>query len=843
MTDPEISTADARRLLSVPSDDTRHDTPNDRSRSGGPNGWSRRRFLQAVGLGVGAGVSIDSLGSLLFGASVPDAWAGPPIGANDGILVNVMFFGGNDGINTVVPFTDPNYAKWRNAGNVRLDPAAVLPINGNLALHPSLTYLKSLYDAGQVAVLQGVGYPNPNLSHFTSMGIWMHGRFDSGPPSNGWLGRWLDGQPAATATFAAATVGPSVPLHLIGDTRRALGVPDDGEMFGAETDPAWLRAYTALSGMAAAPAGRGPWHDAYAATMRTTLTVAGEIGPALTPQINGSEFVRKLTMAARLINANLGLRVVDVGVGGFDNHDGEPNKHKQLMTDLNAGLGAFFATLSPAYRNRVMLMTSSEFGRTPGSNASAGTDHGTLSTHFMIGANVRGGIYGSPPDLGAITSQWDRLVFGSGSIDFRAMYGTVLDGWLGGGGSTILGGTFDHLDVFRAGPGVPVTPAPGPGPVLPPAPPGPASQLMTLSPQRLIDTRSGIGGRSTALGPGETWKVPIAGRAGVPADAVAVALNVTSDQATSPTFLTVWASGTGRPVTSNLNPTPARAVPNMVVAQLQGGAVDVYNLKGSVHVIIDVVGYFKAGTSVGMVPVQPTRMLDTRDGTGGFHGKAGQGTVIDLQLAGVGGIPPGAIAVALNVTATQPDQPSFLSVYPSGEPLPATSSVNMVAGQTVPNMVISRLGANGKVGIFNLKGNTHVVVDVLGYFRPGAGGAFVSLAPVRLLDTRDGTGVPGTARVGQTPLRVAVVGQKGVPAKAVGAVLLNVTAVEPTRDTFVTVYPGGTTLPNASNVNVLAGQIAPNMVLARLGAGGDINLANYAGDVDLVADLVGYFTG
>ena len=837
MTDPEISTADALRLLSAPPELGARDVTVD-----GPRGWSRRRFLQAVGLGIGAGLSLDSLGSLLFDGAVPDAWAGAPIGANDGILVNLMFFGGNDGINTVVPFTDPKYATLRQPGGVRLDPSTLLPISGNLALHPSLAFMKALFDAGQVAVLQGVGYPNPDLSHFSSMAIWMNGRFGGGPRSSGWLGRWLDEQPAATALFAAATVGSSVPLHLIGESRRALGVPENGGMFGSDTDPAFVRSYAGLSAMGAAPAGRGQWHDAYASTMRTALDVAGELAPAFTPEIGGGEFVRKLTMAARLINRNVGLRVVDVGVGGFDHHDGEPYRHMQLMADLDAGLSAFYATLDPAFRGRVAMLTSSEFGRTPGSNSSGGTDHGTLNTHFLIGANVRGGIYGSPPALGSIASQWQRLDFTAASIDFRSMYATVLDGWLGGGGSTIVNGAFDRLDLFRAGPGTAVAPRPGIPPVLPPAPPGAPSQLFTLSPQRLIDTRFGIGGRSTPLGPGETWTVPIAGKAGVPGDAVAVALNVTSDQATSPTFLTVWAAGTGRPSTSNLNPTPERAVPNMVIAQLGNGAINVYNLKGAVAVIIDVVGYFKPGSAVGLVPMQPVRLLDTREGLGvAARGKAGPGAVLDLQITGVAGVQPGATAVALNVTATQPDQPSFLSVYPSGEALPQTSSVNMVAGQTVPNMVMAKLGANGRVSIYNLKGNTHVVVDLLGCFQTGASGKFVSLAPVRLLDTRDGTGAP-KARIGRTPLRLPVLGQRGVPAKSVGAVLLNVTAVEPTRDTFVTVFPGDATLPNASNVNVLAGEIAPNMVLARLGAGGDINFANYDGDVDLVADLVGYFT-
>ena len=834
----DMSPEEALRRLSRPTGDERSPGPPG-STTDGPRGWTRRRFLQAVGLGVGAGLSLDSLGGLLFGAGIPSSWAGSPVAPNAGILVNIMLFGGNDGMNTVIPFGDPGYAALRSGGGVRLDASTVLPIGDGIGLHPKLTAVKQMYDAGQVAVLQGVGYPNPDLSHFSSMATWMSGQFGGGPPTTGWLGRWLDGQPGGGALVAAATVGSSVPLHLVGARARALGVPEGGGMFGSSTDPHERSAVAAVAAMSA-PAGRGLWHDSFSATMRGTIEVAGVLAPVFTPDVAGGPFVRKLTMAARLINRDVGLRVVDVGVGGFDTHDGEPYRHAQLLGDLDAGIRAFYATLDPAWHGRVALLTASEFGRTPTSNSSGGTDHGTLSTHFLIGANVRGGLYGQPPALSGTIKQWDRLEFGSGAIDFRSVYGTVLDSWLGGGGSTIVNGAVDRLDVFRAPPGAAGAAVPLPGPAAQPSA-GPPSELVTVSPQRVADTRDGTGGRRGPLGAGETWTVPIAGRGDVPADAVAVAVNVTSDQATAPTFLTVWAAGAGRPSTSNLNPTPERAVPNMVVAQLGSGAINVYNLKGSVHVIVDVVGYFTPGSSVGLVSLQPVRVLDTRNGIGGVSGKAGPGTVIDVQITGVGGVAAGATAVALNVTATEPDRPSFLSVYPSGEPLPRTSSVNMVAGQTVPNMVISKLGVGGKVSIYNLEGNTHVVVDMLGSFQRGATGKYVSLAPVRLLDTRDGTGAP-KARIGQTPLRLPVVGRHGVPIGSVGAVLLNVTAVEPTKDTFITVYPGGTDLPNASNLNVLAGEIAPNMVLARLGVGGDIALANYSGDVDLVCDLVGYFT-
>jgi hypothetical protein len=173
--------------------------------------------------------------------------------------------------------------------------------------------------------------------------------------------------------------------------------------------------------------------------------------------------------------------------------------------------------------------------------------------------------------------------------------------------------------------------------------------------------------------------------------------------------------------------------------------------------------------------------------------------------------------------------------------MPYASSVNMAPGQTVPNMVLARVGANGNVSIFNNAGSTDIIVDVLGCFDGDASGRYVALTPRRVLDTRDGTGAP-LAKVGQTALEVTLRGKGGVPSSGVSGVMLNVTAVAPTGNTFVTVYPGGSECPTASNLNVSAGQVIPNMVLARLGRDGTVMIYNNGGLIDIVADIVGYFT-
>jgi uncharacterized protein (DUF1501 family) len=826
MIDQDISSTEARRLLSTRFPDD--DRP-------GPRGWTRRTFLGAVGAGVFGGAALGTIGADVFGGDLPEAWAGSPIGPTDGILVLITMYGGNDGLNTVIPWSDPNYAAKR--ANIAVPVDQVLKLDGSVGLHPELSYLKQLYDAGKVAVVQGVGYPNPDLSHFTSMAIWMNGMFGNGPILNGWLGRWLDGQPAGTAPFAAASLASSVPLHMQGSDRRAMGINPFGGMFGTSTATDQKRLYTMLHGFSAASGGRGPWHDAFSSTLTRQLDLANDVSPVFTAKFPGGDLARKLTVAARLINVNVGLRVIDVPFGGFDNHESEPSHHPALLRDLNAGLQSFFATLAPEYLSRVIVATVSEFGRTSGSNSSAGTDHGTANVHFVIGEGVKGGLIGSSPSF----TDLDRNHRLKSAIDFRSIYGSILDRWLGGGGSTILGGSYTPLDLFAAAPGDP--PVGQPVPIVIVSTPSDKAGYVPITPLRVFDTRDGTGGRTGGLNGAESWTFTFKDRFGIPGDAVAVAINLTSVDATSPSFVTVWPTGDTRPFTANLNPVPGLPVPNLVVARLgAGGAVSLFNNNGNVHLVGDLVGYFKTSSTAKLSSLTPARLLDTRDGTG-TSGPAplGPGASLDLVVAGRGGVPSDATAVALNVTVTQPSAASFLTVWPTGQPRPLAASLNMVPGQTVPNLVLAQVGAGGKVSIFNQQGATHVVADVLGAFGPSGTTRYVAIAPTRVLDTRDGTGSPKQP-LGQTPLALALAGQKGIPSSGVAAVLLNVTIVRPSAATYVTVYPSGGDVPLAANLNAVAGQVVPNMVLGRLGPDGSVSLFNFAGTTDLVADVMGYFT-
>jgi hypothetical protein len=249
--------------------------------------------------------------------------------------------------------------------------------------------------------------------------------------------------------------------------------------------------------------------------------------------------------------------------------------------------------------------------------------------------------------------------------------------------------------------------------------------------------------------------------------------------------------------------------------------------------------------------LSPARILDTRTGSGAPKARLGAGGVIDVQVAGQGGAPSSGISAAvLNVTVTNTTAPSFLTVYPAGTPIPVTSNLNWLAGQTVPNLVTVGLGTgsyDGKVAVRNSAGATDVIFDVAGYYTtpdqsPGPDGLFNPLVPSRLLDTRNGTGAPLAKLGGATTLNLQVTGRGGVPSAGVSAVVLNVTATNPSAASFLTVFSTGVPRPNASNVNFVAGQTVPNRAIVRLGGGGQVSFYNASGTTDVVADVNGWFT-
>ena len=353
-----------------------------------------------------------------------------------------------------------------------------------------------------------------------------------------------------------------------------------------------------------------------------------------------------------------------------------------------------------------------------------------------------------------------------------------------------------------------------------------------LAPARLMDTRIALGG--TAFGSGESRSLKVAGVGGVPVGAVGVVLNVTVTSPTSPGYLTVWPAPLAQPATSNVNFAAGQTVANMVTVGLgASGSVTIANSVGSSQVLVDVMGYFVGGFT-GLVPA---RLMDTRVGLGGATFAAKESRA--LSVGGVAGIPANSVAVALNVTATNPTAAGFVTVWPAGTAMPTSSNLNVSAGSTVSNMVLVGLSVDGQIDLYNDNGTADLLVDVMGWFT--VGGGFTGVVPVRTLDTRVAT---CGLTLGQGETRtLAVTGAGGVPAEAVGAAALNVTATNPTQSSFLTVWPAGQVRPATSNLNTTAGMSVANMVAVGVGSGGQVNIYNAAGTVDVLVDVMGYFDG
>ena len=363
-----------------------------------------------------------------------------------------------------------------------------------------------------------------------------------------------------------------------------------------------------------------------------------------------------------------------------------------------------------------------------------------------------------------------------------------------------------------------------------------------LSPSRILDTRSGIGAPATTVGPDSSIDLHVLGRAGIPDTGVsAVAINVTAVDPTSPSYITVWPTGHPRPDASNLNVQAGTTIPNFVIAPIgNDGNISLYNERGNVHLLADIVGYFTAGN--GITALTPTRILDTRSGIGAPATTVGPDSSIDLHVLGRAGIPDtGVSAVAINVTAVDPTSPSYITVWPTGHPRPDASNLNVQAGTTIPNFVIAPIGNDGNISLYNERGNVHLLADIVGYFTAGNG--ITALTPTRILDTRSGIGAPATTVGPDSSIDLHVLGRAGIPDTGVSAVAINVTAVDPTSPSYITVWPTGHPRPDASNLNVQAGTTIPNFVIAPIGNDGNISLYNERGNVHLLADIVGYFTG
>lgn len=414
--------------------------------------FSRRDLLKQGLLPVFAGSAVPGVFANGIAAAAADS---PTAAPSDRILVLVQLAGGNDGLNTVVPFGDGAYHDARPT--LRQDQG-VLPLNSQLGLHPNLKNLKGLWDQGQLAIVQGVGYPNPNLSHFASMAIWESANV-SGGIGDGWLGRYLNyldqvGESpnhALEGVSAGALVPPEMrsktPVTALTSLKAFRLQPIGEHGTPVDTENPLMKFYGAIKGSAPAP---------YGALLDTTLQEALSASHAL--QATDASYQAKATypaqspiaaslkLVAETIVSGQGVRIAHVTLGGFDNHAREKPVHDKLMQDLDQGLGAFLQDLQGhSLADRVLIMTWSEFGRRVKENGSAGTDHGTAAPMFLLGSPVKGGLYGSEPSLKDLDN--GNLKF---TTDFRSVYATVLEQYLNAPASDLLGGNFETLPLLKA---------------------------------------------------------------------------------------------------------------------------------------------------------------------------------------------------------------------------------------------------------------------------------------------------------------------------------------------------------------------------------------------------------
>ncbi|GAC1660177.1 MAG: DUF1501 domain-containing protein [Candidatus Elarobacter sp.] len=395
-------------------------------------------------LGALSGLAVVANENTIFSpALAQSALPGLP-GAGDRVLVVINLQGGNDGLNTVVPFGNPDYYRYRPS--IGIPPSEVLRLDDTVGFNPALAPFKKLYDGGSVAIVQGVGYPDPDHSHFRSTEIWQTAQ-PNGYESTGWLGRYLDTASLPKSNlFNAVAISNVLPEALIShttdvpavDALRGYGLRSDKTSGNREAFHEFVRDTTVPF--------RSPFlaevaeieDHAQRGAEELPKLVAGYQPQATYP---ATPLGRSLALAAQIVGSKLGTRVLYVNHGSFDTHVTQKQTQDRLLADFANAIAAFYQDLA-AHGNdkRVLTMTFSEFGRRVAENASRGTDHGEAAPAFLIGGGVKGGLYGQHPDLGRLNA--GNLPF---TTDFRQIYATVLERWLGRPSVPIVGGAFAPL--------------------------------------------------------------------------------------------------------------------------------------------------------------------------------------------------------------------------------------------------------------------------------------------------------------------------------------------------------------------------------------------------------------
>ena len=366
---------------------------------------------------------------------------------DENILVVVQMGGGNDGLNTLVPFTEDAY--YRARPTLAVPQKDVLRVTDTLGLHPNLGKVKGLYDKGAMAVIQGVGYPNPSRSHFKSMEIWHTADPEGRVVRYGWIGRYFDSKcPVCEQPTVGVNVGPAMPLAMRAESGNGvtLETPETFQWMPSMNgigEKEEMELFRLLN----APATNEPGTiDFLRHTAMNAVISSERVREAVGKYKGGIEYPNNrlgygLKLIAQMIAGNLSTKVYYANMTGFDTHAAQRGVHEALLRELAEGVEAFYRDLeAQGNADRVLVLAFSEFGRRVAENGSAGTDHGMAAPMFVFGKRIKGGLYGQHPSL-------TDLVEGDlkHAIDFRSVYATVLDKWLGADPAKILGAPFERV--------------------------------------------------------------------------------------------------------------------------------------------------------------------------------------------------------------------------------------------------------------------------------------------------------------------------------------------------------------------------------------------------------------
>jgi uncharacterized protein (DUF1501 family) len=378
------------------------------------------------------------------GYAMTDATKALPGLSDNRILVIVQLAGGNDGLNTLVPFNDAEYHKARP--KLALPIAKLLKLNDSVALHGEMTDMKKLYDDARLAIVQNVGYPNPNRSHFRATEIWETASASEKVLQTGWMGRYFDSEcHKVTSPMLGLQVGERPAQTFAHPKSRAVTLANPDLFVWPEKGPL----ASGMDRLNQVQKTDNPTLDFLQRESNTTLSLAKRIQAALkdsktTKDYLHFSFSQSLKLVAQMIAAEIPTRVYYVSLGGFDTHANQLGRHAGLLQELSQGLGTFCRDLAElGHLDRTLVMTFSEFGRRVEENRSLGTDHGTANVMFLAGGKVKGGLYGKETKLKDLDSGDLKH-----TTDFRSIYADVLKNWLNADPVKVLGEKFAPLGLL-----------------------------------------------------------------------------------------------------------------------------------------------------------------------------------------------------------------------------------------------------------------------------------------------------------------------------------------------------------------------------------------------------------